>query len=209
MGPATPGVAQATQVQGKELSYNNLNDANAALELAAEFRDGPPTVVIVKHANPCGVASGETLLEAWTNALQCDSVSAFGGIVAVNRPLDGPTAEAIAQIFTEVVVAPDADDDAKAAFAGKKNLRLLLTGGLPDPRARRAERGGDRRRPADAGPRQWRGDPRPAQARHQARTDRAANWPTACSPGPSPATSSRTPSSMPRTASPPGSARGR
>ena len=89
MGPATPGVAQATQVQGKELSYNNLNDANAAIELVAEFRDGPPTVVIVKHANPCGVATGETLAEAWTNALQCDSVSAFGGIVAVNRPLDG------------------------------------------------------------------------------------------------------------------------
>ena len=133
MGPATPGVAQAIQVQGKELSYNNLNDANAAIELVAEFRDGPPTVVIVKHANPCGVATGETLLEAWTNALQCDSVSAFGGIVAVNRTLDGPTAEAICAIFTEVVVAPDADDDAKASFAAKKNLRLLLTGTLPDP----------------------------------------------------------------------------
>lgn len=133
MGPATPGVAQAIQVQGKELSYNNLNDANAAIELVAEFRDGPPTVVIVKHANPCGVATGESLLEAWTNALQCDSVSAFGGIVAVNRTLDGPTAEAICAIFTEVVVAPDADDDAKASFAAKKNLRLLLTGTLPDP----------------------------------------------------------------------------
>ena len=89
--------------------------------------------MIVKHANPCGVATGETLLEAWTNALQCDSVSAFGGIVAVNRTLDGPTAEAICAIFTEVVVAPDADDDAKASFAAKKNLRLLLTGTLPDP----------------------------------------------------------------------------
>ena len=133
MGPATPGVAQATQVQGKELSYNNLNDANAAIELVAEFRDGPPTVVIVKHANPCGVATGETLVEAWTRALECDSVSAFGGIVAVNRTLDGPTAEAICAIFTEVVVAPDADNDAKAAFARKKNLRLLLTGSLPDP----------------------------------------------------------------------------
>jgi len=134
MGPATPGVAQATQVQGKELSYNNLNDANAAIELVAEFRDGPPTVVIVKHANPCGVATGDSLLEAWTNALQCDSVSAFGGIVAANRTLDGPTAEAICAIFTEVVVAPDADDDAKASFARKKNLRLLLTGSLPDPK---------------------------------------------------------------------------
>jgi len=120
-------------VQGKELSYNNLNDANAAIELLAEFRDGPPTVVIVKHANPCGVATGETLLGAWTRALKCDSVSAFGGIVAVNRPLDGPTADAICTIFTEVVVAPDADDDAKASFATKKNVRLLLTGPLPDP----------------------------------------------------------------------------
>ena len=133
MGPATPGVAQATQVQGKELSYNNLNDANAAIELVAEFRDGPPTVVIVKHANPCGVASGDSLLEAWQGALQCDSVSAFGGIVAVNRPLDAATAEAITEIFTEVVVAPDASEDAKAVFARKKNLRLLLTGQLPDP----------------------------------------------------------------------------
>ena len=133
MGPATPGVAQARQVQGKELSYNNLNDANAALELVAEFREGPPTVVIVKHANPCGVASGDSLLDAWNDALACDSVSAFGGIVAVNRKLDGATAEAICDIFTEVVVAPDADEAAIAAFARKKNLRLLLTGALPDP----------------------------------------------------------------------------
>ena len=132
-GPATPGVAQARQVQGKELSYNNLNDANAALDLVAEFRDGPPTVVIVKHANPCGVASGDTLAAAWAAALACDSVSAFGGIVAVNRLLDEATALAITEIFTEVVVAPDADDDAKAVFARKKNLRLLLTGALPDP----------------------------------------------------------------------------
>jgi phosphoribosylaminoimidazolecarboxamide formyltransferase/IMP cyclohydrolase len=133
MGPSTAGVAQARQVQGKELSYNNLNDANAALELAAEFRDGPPTVVIVKHANPCGVASADALLDAWKEALACDSVSAFGGIVAVNRTLDGATAEAICDIFTEVVVAPDADEAAIAAFARKKNLRLMLTGGLPDP----------------------------------------------------------------------------
>jgi phosphoribosylaminoimidazolecarboxamide formyltransferase/IMP cyclohydrolase len=133
IGPHAPGIAQAKQVQGKELSYNNLNDANAALELVAEFRDGPPTVVIVKHANPCGVASGGTLLDAWKDALACDSVSAFGGIVAVNRTLDAATAEAIAQIFTEVVVAPDADEEAKAIFARKKNLRLLLTGELPDP----------------------------------------------------------------------------
>ncbi|HKP33655.1 MAG TPA: bifunctional phosphoribosylaminoimidazolecarboxamide formyltransferase/IMP cyclohydrolase [Sphingomicrobium sp.] len=133
VGPAAHGVAQATQVQGKELSYNNLNDANAALELAAEFRDGPPTVVIVKHANPCGVATRESLLDAWKEALACDSVSAFGGIVATNQSLDAATAAAITEIFTEVVVAPDADDDAKAVFAKKKNLRLLLTGSLPDP----------------------------------------------------------------------------
>jgi phosphoribosylaminoimidazolecarboxamide formyltransferase/IMP cyclohydrolase len=132
-GPAVRGVAQAEQVQGKELSYNNLNDANAALELAAEFRSADPTVVIVKHANPCGVATRATLVEAWNDALACDSVSAFGGIVATNRPLDAATAEAIVQIFTEVVVAPDADDGAKAVFATKKNLRLLLTGDLPDP----------------------------------------------------------------------------
>jgi phosphoribosylaminoimidazolecarboxamide formyltransferase/IMP cyclohydrolase len=133
-GPHIRGIAQAEQVQGKELSYNNYNDADAALELCAEFRGQAPAVVIVKHANPCGVAQGESLLEAWQGALQCDSVSAFGGIVAVNVPLDGPTAEAICEIFTEVVVAPSADDAARAAFARKKNLRLLLTGDLPDPR---------------------------------------------------------------------------
>ena len=132
-GPHIRGIAGAVQVQGKELSYNNYNDADAALELVAEFRDGPPTVVIVKHANPCGVASGATLVEAYEAALQCDSVSAFGGIIAVNRPLDGPTAEAISGIFTEVVAAPDADEAARAVFAKKKNLRLLLTGELPDP----------------------------------------------------------------------------
>jgi len=133
IGPAAHGVAQATQVQGKELSYNNLNDANAALELAAEFREAPPTIVIVKHANPCGVATRDSLVDAWREALACDSVSAFGGIVATNRTLDASTADAITQIFTEVVVAPDADEDARAIFARKKNLRLLLTGSLPDP----------------------------------------------------------------------------
>jgi phosphoribosylaminoimidazolecarboxamide formyltransferase/IMP cyclohydrolase len=132
-GPHARGVAQAEQVQGKELSYNNLNDANAALELVSEFRSGEPTVVIVKHANPCGVATRSSLIDAWGEALACDSVSAFGGIVATNRPLDAATAEAITQIFTEVVVAPDADEDARAIFAKKKNLRLLLTGELPDP----------------------------------------------------------------------------
>jgi phosphoribosylaminoimidazolecarboxamide formyltransferase / IMP cyclohydrolase len=132
-GPHGRGIAQAQQLQGKALSYNNYNDADAALELVSEFRDGPPTVVIVKHANPCGVASGATLLEAYEAALACDSVSAFGGIIAVNRPLDSVTAEAMAAIFTEVVAAPDASEEAKAVFAKKKNLRLLLTGELPDP----------------------------------------------------------------------------
>ena len=133
LGPAARGIAQAEQVQGKELSYNNLNDANAALDLVSEFRDGPPAIVIVKHANPCGVATRDHLLDAWKEALACDSVSAFGGIVASNRPLDAATAEAITAIFTEVVVAPDADEEARAIFARKKNLRLLLTGELPDP----------------------------------------------------------------------------
>uniref|UniRef100_UPI00403F59E8 bifunctional phosphoribosylaminoimidazolecarboxamide formyltransferase/IMP cyclohydrolase n=1 Tax=Novosphingobium sp. ZN18A2 TaxID=3079861 RepID=UPI00403F59E8 len=134
VGPHAKGIAQGEQVQGKALSYNNYNDADAALELCAEFRGQGPSVVIVKHANPCGVAQADTLLDAWKGALACDDVSAFGGIVAVNQTLDGPTAEAICEIFTEVVVAPDADDAARAAFAKKKNLRLLLTGDLPDPR---------------------------------------------------------------------------
>jgi phosphoribosylaminoimidazolecarboxamide formyltransferase/IMP cyclohydrolase len=130
---AAAGVAGARQVQGKELSYNNLNDADAALELVSEFRGEDSACVIVKHANPCGVAQAGSLLDAYTAALQCDSVSAFGGIVAVNRPLDGVTARAITDIFTEVVIAPDAEEEALAAFAAKKNLRLLLTGDLPDP----------------------------------------------------------------------------
>lgn len=134
VGPHTRGLAQAEQLQGKELSYNNYNDADAAFELVAEFKGQEPAVVIVKHANPCGVAQAPTLLQAWQDALACDDVSAFGGIVAVNVPLDGPTAEAICEIFTEVVVAPAADEAARAAFAAKKNLRLLVTGDLPDPR---------------------------------------------------------------------------
>lgn len=133
-GSAVRGIAQAEQLQGKELSYNNYNDADAALELVSEFRDGPPTVVIVKHANPCGVASADTLAEAYRAALACDSVSAFGGIIAVNRPLDAETAHVITEIFTEVVCAPDASAEARAIFAAKKNLRLLLTGALPDPK---------------------------------------------------------------------------
>ena len=130
-GANRPGVATARQLQGKELSYNNLNDTDAAFELAAEF--DTPAVAIIKHANPCGVAQGTTILEAYGRALACDPVSAFGGIVAVNRPLDGATAEEICKLFTEVVIAPFADDAAIAAFAAKKNLRLLVTGGMPDP----------------------------------------------------------------------------
>ena len=131
-GPHTRGIGQARQVQGKELSYNNLNDADAALDLVSEFRGAAPTCVIVKHANPCGVASGVTLEDAYAAAFACDTVSAFGGIIALNRALDGATARAISGIFTEVVVAPDADEEALAIFAAKKNLRLLLTGDLPD-----------------------------------------------------------------------------
>ena len=132
-GPAAPGIGQARQVQGKALSYNNYNDADAALELVSEFKRGDPAVVIVKHANPCGVARAPSLAEAYAEALACDPVSAFGGIIAVNRALDGATAAAISGIFTEVVIAPDADADALAIFAAKKNLRLLLTGDLPEP----------------------------------------------------------------------------
>lgn len=123
------GIATATQIQGKALSYNNLNDTDAAFEAVAEF--DKPSVVIVKHANPCGVASAETLEAAWKSALKCDPVSAFGGIVALNRPLDEATAEQIATIFTEVIVAPDATEGAKTVLSRKKNLRLLLTGGVP------------------------------------------------------------------------------
>jgi phosphoribosylaminoimidazolecarboxamide formyltransferase/IMP cyclohydrolase len=130
---ARPGVATARQVQGKELSYNNLNDTDAAFETVAEF--DAPTVVIVKHANPCGVASAATLQAAWDLALRCDPVSAFGGIVAVNRTLDEAAAAKIAAILTEVIIAPDATEAAQVILARKKNLRLLLTGGLPDPAA--------------------------------------------------------------------------
>jgi phosphoribosylaminoimidazolecarboxamide formyltransferase/IMP cyclohydrolase len=128
---ARPGVARARQIQGKELSYNNIADADAAFELAAEF--DRPAVVIVKHANPCGVAIADDLATAYARALAGDPVSAFGGIVAVNRPLDAATAEALAEIFLEVVIAPEAEPGALAALEGKKNLRLLLTGAMPDP----------------------------------------------------------------------------
>ena len=128
------GVATAEQIQGKELSYNNINDTDAAFELVSEFdpKDGP-AVAIIKHANPCGVAKGSSLVDAYGKALACDPVSAFGGIIAVNGTIDGPTAEEISKIFTEVIIAPDADQDARKILGAKKNLRLLLTGELPDP----------------------------------------------------------------------------
>ena len=130
------GVATARQLQGKALSYNNIADTDAAFELIAEFDPAAsPAVAIIKHANPCGVALGATLEEAYRRALQCDPVSAFGGIVAVNRRLDGAAARAMVEIFTEVVIAPDADEEAVAVFAAKKNLRLLVAGALPDPAA--------------------------------------------------------------------------
>ena len=127
------GVATAKQWQGKELSYNNINDTDAAFEMVAEFdpKDGP-AVAIIKHANPCGVARGGSLLDAYKSAYQCDQTSAFGGIVALNGELDAATAKEIVNIFTEVVIAPGATDAAKDVFAAKKNLRLLTTGGLPD-----------------------------------------------------------------------------
>ncbi|MEO0982882.1 MAG: bifunctional phosphoribosylaminoimidazolecarboxamide formyltransferase/IMP cyclohydrolase [Pseudomonadota bacterium] len=134
-GEARPGVATARQVQGKELSYNNLNDTDAAYELIGELGAERPAVAIIKHANPCGVALGDTPEAAYRAALSCDPTSAFGGIIALNRPLDEATARAITEIFTEVVIAPGADDAALAVFAKKKNLRLLLTDGLPDPAA--------------------------------------------------------------------------
>ena len=134
-GEPRPGVTTARQLQGKELSYNNVADTDAAFELVAEFDPAEhAAVAIIKHANPCGVATGATIEEAYRRALACDPVSAFGGVIALNRRLDAQTARVICQTFTEVVIAPEADDDAAAVFADKKNLRLLVTGALPDPR---------------------------------------------------------------------------
>jgi phosphoribosylaminoimidazolecarboxamide formyltransferase/IMP cyclohydrolase len=135
-GEKRPGVATATLLQGKQLSYNNINDTDAAYELVAEFLpENAPAVAIIKHANPCGVATGPTLAEAYRRALACDSVSAFGGVIALNRTLDAETAEEIVKLFTEVIIAPDVTEEAKAIIARKPNLRLLAAGGLPDPRA--------------------------------------------------------------------------
>jgi phosphoribosylaminoimidazolecarboxamide formyltransferase/IMP cyclohydrolase len=133
-GNPRPGVATAKQLQGKELSYNNINDTDAAFELVSEFAPSEgPACAIIKHANPCGVARGATLKEAYARAFDCDRTSAFGGIIALNRTLDAATAEEIAQIFTEVVIAPGADQGARDIFATKKNLRLLITPGLANP----------------------------------------------------------------------------
>jgi phosphoribosylaminoimidazolecarboxamide formyltransferase/IMP cyclohydrolase len=134
-GEKRPGVATARQLQGKALSYNNINDTDAAFELAAEFPAATPACAIIKHANPCGVATGATLRDAHAQALACDPVSAFGGIVAVNTLLDAEAAAEIVKVFTEVIIAPAVTDEAAALIAAKKNLRLLVTGGLPDPRA--------------------------------------------------------------------------
>ncbi len=131
-GPRRPGVATATQLQGKELSYNNLNDTDAAYELVAELPE--PAVAIIKHANPCGVATAATLAVAYERALKADPVSAYGGIIALNRPLDQATALQIAALFAEVVIAPEIDAAARAVLAERKNLRVLVTGALPDPR---------------------------------------------------------------------------
>ena len=133
-GDTRPGVATAQQLQGKELSFNNLNDTDAAFELIAEFKN--TACAIIKHANPCGVAYGASIKEAYQKALACDTESAFGGIVALNRPLDAETAEQIADLFAEVVIAPEIDAAARDILASKKNLRVLVTGGMPDPEAR-------------------------------------------------------------------------
>lgn len=135
-GEKRPGVSTAALLQGKQLSYNNINDTDAAYELVAEFLpEKAPACAIIKHANPCGVATGSSLVEAYQRALACDSVSAFGGIIALNRTLDAETAEEIVKLFTEVIIAPDVTEEAKAIVARKPNLRLLSAGGLPDPRA--------------------------------------------------------------------------
>lgn len=132
-GDSRPGVAGARQLQGKELSFNNLNDTDAAFELVAEFKQ--TACAIIKHANPCGVALGGSLIDAYARALACDPISAFGGIIAVNRMLDGETAEEIAKLFAEVIIAPEINDDARTILQTKKNLRVLITGAMPDPAA--------------------------------------------------------------------------
>src|SRR5690606_2507912 len=134
-GSDAPGPATALLLQGKPLSFNNVADADAAFEAVAEHAG--PSIVIVKHANPCGVASAPSLAEAYRRALACDPVSAYGGIVAANRPIDRETAEEITRLFAEVVIAPAVEDEAQAVFATKPNLRVLITGSVPPPDAPR------------------------------------------------------------------------
>lgn len=135
-GDERPGISTARQVQGKQLSFNNINDTDAAFELVSEFDpQAAAAVAIIKHANPCGVATARTLEDAYRGALACDPVSAFGGIIAMNRPLDAAAARAMLEIFTEVIIAPDVDAEAQDILSAKKNLRLLITGGLADPRS--------------------------------------------------------------------------
>jgi phosphoribosylaminoimidazolecarboxamide formyltransferase / IMP cyclohydrolase len=133
-GENRPGVATARLLQGKQLSYNNINDTDAAFELVSEFEQARPACAIIKHANPCGVAVGGSLSEAYRRALECDQTSAFGGIIALNQPLDAETAAEIVKLFTEVIIAPDASDEARQILSAKKNLRLMITGELADPR---------------------------------------------------------------------------
>ena len=169
-GEQRPGVATARQVQGKQLSYNNLNDTDAAYECVAEF-DPKRTaaVAIIKHANPCGVAEGSSILDAYTKALRCDPVSAFGGIVALNRTLDAEAARAITEIFTEVIIAPDATDEAIAIVGAKKNLRLLLRRRPARSARPRADGEVAGRRAPGAVARQRGGRRHGPQGRHQAR----------------------------------------
>ncbi len=184
-----PGVASARQVQGKQLSYNNINDTDAAYECVAEFDPARTAAcVIVKHANPCGAAEGESLLDAYRKALACDPVSAFGGIVAVNRRLDAEAARAITEIFTEVIIAPEASEEAIAIIGAKKNLRLLVAGRATRSARARHDREIGRRRPARAVPRQRGGRRHDAQGRDQARPHQCRTAPISPSPSASPST---------------------
>ena len=205
VGPHARGIAQAEQVQGKELSYNNLNDASAALELVAEFRDGDPAVVIVKHANPCGVAQRRHA--ASTRGTRRSPATASRRSAGSSPPTARSTRA------TAEAIAADLHRSRGRARRRRRRPRDLREEEEPAPAAdrraarsgaRRPDAGGDRRRPAGPGPRQWPCHARPAASASPSASRPSRNWPTACSPGPSPSTSSRTPSSMPRTASPPG-----
>ncbi len=169
-----PGVATARQVQGKQLSYNNINDTDAAYEAVAEFDPArSAAIVIVKHANPCGVAEGASLRDAYERALRCDPVSAFGGIVAMNRTLDADAAKAIVEIFTEVIIAPDATEEAIAIVAAKKNLRLLVAGRPARSAPRRPDAAHRRGRLPGAEPRQCGGRCDGPEGGDETRADRA------------------------------------